>query len=164
MDVRIVTPAPMDRHRVWQSLPPGEFGSEARGQLPLLPIVQLDRQGELHFFEQAPVGPFVCVCRRPVFLRVVLGPFRHIPGFAVSKFIAVFLILSFPFDVVGFGLGTLPTAPRSGLHTEVIYSHIVTDISALSTTYLKEIRKSALSLSFESLFRHDDTPLFCHIV
>ena len=87
------------------------------------------------------------VCRLPVFLGVVLGPFRNIPGFAVSKFIAVFLILPFPFDVFRFGLGTLPTDPASGLHTEVIDSHIVTDISAQSTAYLDEIRKSALSHS-----------------
>ena len=146
MDVRIVTAAAMDRHRVGQSLPPGEIGGEARGQLLLLPLVQLDRQGELDFFEQAPVGPFVFVCRCPVFLRVVLRPFRHIPGFAVSQFIAVFLILPFPLYVVRFGLGALPTDPASGLHTEVIDSHIVTDLSAHSTAYLEKIRISALSL------------------
>ena len=74
-------------------------------------IVQFDRQGELNFFKQAAVGPFVFVCGGPIFLAghppPILGIF---PDLAVSKFIAVFLILTFPLDVFRFGLGTLPTA------------------------------------------------------
>ena len=53
-----IHPSTVDRQRIGQSLPSGEIGSEARGHLTLLPIIQFSRQRELDLHEQPSVGPF----------------------------------------------------------------------------------------------------------
>ena len=129
----------VDRQRIGQlPIPSGEIGSEARGQLTLLPIVQFDRQGNLDLNEQPPVGAFVVVRRRPILPGVVLGPSRHIAGFLVCQVLAVLGILPLPFDVFRFGLSRLPAAPASDTHIEVIDSHAVyADLTARRTSFSK---------------------------
>ena len=118
-----IHPATMDRQRIGQSLPPGEIGGEARGHLTLLPIIQLSRQRKLDLHEQPSVGPFVFVCCRPILPGVVLGPSRHISGFAVREVLRILRILPFPLDVVRLRQCGLTTDPAAGLYIEVIDSH-----------------------------------------
>ena len=118
-----IHPATVDSQRIGQSLTPGKIGGEARGHLTLLPIVQLSRQRKLDLDKQPSVGPFVFVCRRPILPGGVLGPSRHISGFAVREVLRILRILPFALDVVRLRQGGLTPDPAACLHIEVIDSH-----------------------------------------